>query len=234
MAVPVGRPFGVDRRPRLPGGRSTELKGCLKVFVWLSIIAGIAAIIGWAFLFEVHRSTDNVMAPNLVRGDSYLVFILSGLRRGSPAVCEHPREPGTMVVGRIVGGGGDTVSIVRGEVNVNGHPLRGSAEGEFVLVDDSGDGAPLTAQYALVREQSGMNDYLVLTPQRGRMRDMRPQNVPEGDLFLFADNRGSTEDSRTYGTVRASGCTGRPLLIYSPGPSSGDADRIRRWFDIVH
>lgn len=209
------------------------LKGLLKVVVWFAIIGGIAALIGWAFLFEVHRSDDNAMAPSLIRGDSYLVYIRSSFNRGTPAVCEHPREPGHKVVGRVLAVGGEKIAIKRGVVEVNGRPLRSTSDGTFVLVEGMDGDSPITQEFSRQVEEAGMISYPVLWPLRTKSRDMRDVWVPAGDLFLLADNRGSGVDSRAYGTVRETGCSGRPFMVYSPGPSSGDAERLGRWFHVV-
>lgn len=209
------------------------MKALLKALLWIGLVAGVAYLIGWAFLFKSHEAPDHFMAPNLVRGDRYLVFVRTDFFRGAAALCEHPREPGNLVAGRIVGMPGDRVGIERGSVVLNGRPLHSTAEGAFILVDDQAAGSPLTHQLSMLREVAGMNEYRVLWPERGSVRPMRPVTVPDGEYFLLADNRLQGVDSRAYGTVRAAGCVGRPFLIYRPGPSSGDADRARRWLSLV-
>ncbi len=213
------------------------MKGFLKLLVWVAIVGGVLFLIGWAFLFVSYTSDDNAMAPNIIRGDNYLVYTRASLTVGTPVVCEHPTEAGTKVVGRIVGGPGDRVSVQRGSLFINGNQAEHTVEGEYVLVDERNTGSPQTVQLTERIETIGMIRFRVVWPREGSSRSsrrsMREREVPEGTFFLFADNRAFGEDSRVYGPVQISGCIGRPLLIYHPAEGSGDAGSGARWFDII-
>lgn len=213
------------------------MKSFFKFLFWIALLAGVLYVIGWAFLFEAHTAEDNVMAPNIVRGDKFLVYTRASLDTASPALCEHPDDEGQYVLGRIIGTGGDTVAFSRGNLQVNGSPVDTTVEGEYVLVDDRNTGAPQTVQLREQIETLGMIRYRIIWPRRGdrrsRRRRMRERTVPDGTFFLLADNRAFGEDSRVYGPVESSGCIGRPLLIYHPAETSGDAGSESRWFDII-
>ena len=62
---------------------------------------------------------------------------------------------------------------------------------------------------------------------------MKTRVIDDDEFFLLADNRAFGTDSRVYGPVEISSCIGRPLLIYHPAESSGDAGRQTRWFNII-
>ena len=81
---------------------------------------------------------------------------------------------------RIIGLPGDTISIERGVVML--------------------DGATLLEPYGPLRDTS----------------DMRPVTVPAGTLFVLGDNRGDSDDSRSFGPIPQSSVIGRAAAIVWP------------------
>lgn len=211
------------------------MKGFLKLIFWVAVVAAILFVIGWAFLFEVHRAEDNTMAPNIVRGDEYLVYIHSNLETATPVVCADPRDESKKVVGRIIGLPGDKVSFSRAGLYINGTQVEQESEGEYILVDDTNTGAPQTVELRELIETIGMIRFRILWPESGRSRRryLREKTVPDDTFYLIGDNRAFGVDSRTYGPVKISSCIGRPLLIYKPAESSGDAGRGNRFLSII-
>lgn len=212
------------------------MKGFFKLLFWLALILSLAYVVGWAFLFEAATAEDNAMAPNIIRGDEYLIYIHASLDTGTPVVCADPRDESKRVTGRIVGRPGDKVSVSNGTLYINGTQTEHTVEGEYVLVDETVTGAPQTVTYEDRIETIGMIRYHVLLPDgapRFRTRNMRETKVGADSFFLAADNRAFGEDSRTYGQVKISSCIGRPLLIYRPAEVSGDAGSGSRWFSII-
>ena len=90
---------------------------------------------------------------------------------------------------RVIGVGGDTVEIKDGHVLVNGTQL---AE-PYVFKED--DGSTQTTEDPL---------------NQGKWV------VPDGELFLMGDHRGSSADSREFGTVKVGDVIGRAWLRYWP------------------
>jgi signal peptidase I len=209
----------------------------MRVLLWLGIIGGILFLIGWAFLFEAYTVPDNSMAPNLVKGDKVLVYLYSGLDRGSPVVCQHPNDASQKIVARIVGKPGDEVKLMRASLYINDSQAETSVEGDYVLVDEQETGSPRTVKLQERIETVGMIRYRILWPARGsalsNRRQMRQKRIRDGQYFLLADNRAFGTDSRVWGAVEISSCIGRPLLIYHPGRSSGDAGSGSRWFNFI-
>lgn len=213
------------------------MKGLVKLVGWAVVVFAVLFVIGWAFLFETHTAEDNSNAPNIIRGDQYLVYIHAPLDIGTPAVCADPRDDSQKVVGRIVGLPGDRVAYHKGGLYINDSQIEQTAEGDYVLVDDSNTGAPQTVELTERIETLGMIHYRILWPRggaaRSRLRNLREKTVPDESLYLLGDNRAFGEDSRTYGPVKISSCIGRPLLVYQPAESSGDAGAGNRWLSII-
>lgn len=213
------------------------MKGLFKLVVWAAIVFAILFVIGWAFLFEAYTAEDNTNAPNIVRGDKYLVYIHAPLDIGTPTICADPRDESKTVAGRIVGLAGDTIAYHKGGLYVNNSQIEQTVEGEYILVDEGNTGAPQTVELTERIETLGMIRYRIIWPRggaaRSRLRNMREKTVPEDSVFLLGDNRAFGVDSRTYGSVKISSCIGRPLLIYQPAESSGDAGAGNRWLSII-
>lgn len=213
------------------------MKSFLQVMMWLLIIVGIIAAIGWAFLFEVGTIQDNRMAPNILKGDHYLIYLLGSMDTGTVVECSHPKNAGQKVVGRIVASARDRVKIERSSLYLNDRQAETSVEGDYVLVDETIDSSPRTLEMQERIETLGMIRYRILWPKQGnqfsRRRRMREKSMDSDSVFLLADNRAFGEDSRTYGPVKLSSCIGSPLLIYQPGEVSGDAGDEIRWFDFI-
>ncbi len=210
------------------------MKSFLRVLLWVSLFVGIIAVVSWAFLFEVGSIEDNRMAPNLLKGDKFLIYLHGDLDTGTPVVCNHPKT-GRQIVGRIIAMPRDKIKIHRSTLYVNDHQAEASVEGSYILVDDTLDAAPRTLEMQERIETLGMIRYRIIWPKKGlsRRRRMREKSTNSESVFLLADNRAFGEDSRSYGPVKLSSCIGRPLLIYQPGEASGDAADQIRWFNIV-
>jgi signal peptidase I len=56
--------------------------------------------------------------------------------------------------------------------------------------------------------------YLVYKPQANSSRNMLPQRIPPGQLFVMGDNRDYSSDSRAWGTVPESNVIGEPIMIF--------------------
>jgi len=213
------------------------VQGFLRLLLWVGLILGLIALIGWAFLFESHEVPDNSMAPNLIKGDRVLVYILASFDTGSTAVCKHPSDSSKVVFGRIVGTPGDRVKIDRSSLYINNNQTETTVEEDYVLVDEQASGPPQTVKMQRMIETTGMIRYSILMPaassRASRRRAMREKRVDDGRYFLMADNRAYGEDSRVYGQVEISSCIGSPLLVYQPGEGAGDAASSDRWFSIV-
>jgi signal peptidase I len=180
--------------------------------VWLLVLlAAVAVLVAIPFgvraRFEGFLVPSESMVPALLPGDYILVDkSVREAERGELIVFDDPREAGEHLVKRVVGVGGEEVTVRDRGVYVGCAP-------------DANGCAPLSEPYALFEG-----------PARTLQR-VGPLKVPPGAYFVLADNRNAGEDSRVWGAVNWRSITGRPLLIYwSRDPATGSVrwDRVGR------
>lgn len=110
--------------------------------------------------------------------------------RGDVVVFESPREPGLVLVKRLIAVPGDQVKIENGFVELNGKRL------------DNFDGE--TPEY---QEQLGSHSYRVQRHPEVMRGERLEFTVPEDQYFFMGDNRDHSADGRVFGLAR------RELLI---------------------
>jgi signal peptidase I len=111
--------------------------------------------------------------------------------RGHVVIFDSPRD-GTRLIKRIVGIGGDTISLLDGRLSVNGESLArsfGSVEYFDARV------APLNLE-------------------DGGGPDIDQLLIPAGMVLAVGDHRGSSLDGRYFGLVPASDVYGKALAVY--------------------
>jgi signal peptidase I len=205
----------------------------LKLIVWVIGVGAVAAGIGW-FFFGTETVPDNSMAPTLWAGDKVLVLERGEIDRGDIAVCEHPDFPGEVVMGRVVGMPGDTVSIQRSQLSINGEIMHEEAEGPFVYWDRRSSAEAFELTLLKKKVIIGGTIAYLLYDREPRMGNF-PKTTIEDGYFLLGDNRvhGAAIDSRDYGEVHESLCRGKAFFVYSAVKGIGDADEERRQFTFL-
>jgi signal peptidase I len=115
--------------------------------------------------------------------------------RGDIAVFDSPEDGKTRLIKRIVAIGGDRVSVVNGQLSINGQPL--------------GDRQV---------ERFGERDALLnLTSQPSYNQGGGPNFegvVPPGMVLAMGDNRGNSNDGRKFGFIDERELFGRAVAIY--------------------
>ncbi len=109
--------------------------------------------------------------------------------RGDIAVFDSPRD-GVRLIKRIVAIGGDSVSLVSGQLKINGQPL-GDREVEH-----------FGAHEALLNLRDGGGD------------DIRDMQIPPGKVLAIGDHRGNSLDARSWGLIDERELYGRAIAIY--------------------
>jgi signal peptidase I len=117
------------------------------------------------------------------------LFGSSTPKRGDIAVFDSPRD-GTRLIKRIVAIGGDTVTLVNGQLSINGQPL-GDRETEH-----------FAGHSALLNLQDGGGP------------DIHDLKIPPGMVLAIGDHRGNSLDGRFWGLISERELFGRAIAIY--------------------
>jgi signal peptidase I len=123
------------------------------------------------------------------------LFGSSTPERGDIAVFDSPEDGTTRLIKRIVAIGGDRVSVVDGQLSINGQPLGDR------MVEHFGEREAL----------------LNLTSQPSYNRGGGPNFegvVPPGMVLAMGDNRGNSNDGRKFGFIDEHELFGRAIAIY--------------------
>lgn len=116
---------------------------------------------------------------------------LGPVERGDVVIFDSPRD-GTRLIKRIVGVGGDSISMMAGRLTVNDTPAAygvGTAEvfGEKIVGLNLADGGG---------------------------PDLAPAPIPAGMLLAVGDHRGSSLDGRYFGLINESDVYGKAVSVY--------------------
>lgn len=188
----------------------------LELIVIVAVALGLALLIQ-AFVVKPYRIPSESMVPTLQVGQRVLVNRLTtrfgepsvgeitvfhppagseqmpldqcGARPAQGAACDKPtpQESNVNFIKRIVGGPGDTISIIRGRVIRNGKPT----DEPFISDTCANDAG---AQCTLPK----------------------PITIPPGHWFMMGDNRGESDDSRFWGPVPTAWIIGPAVATYWP------------------
>ncbi len=116
---------------------------------------------------------------------------LGPVERGDVVVFDSPRD-GTRLIKRIVGVGGDSISMAAGRLTVNGVP----------------------AAYGIGTAEVFGEKIVGLNLADGGGPDIAPTQVPDGHVLVLGDSRGNSRDSRWFGFVPTSELYGRATKVY--------------------
>ena len=187
-------------------------------------IAILLALVVRAFLVDAYKIPSGSMENTLLVGDFLLVNKLAygaevpftgkhlpAMRtpqRGEVIVFQYPVDPTKAYVKRLVGVSGDTISMRRGVLLVNGIARAEQYVDHSTPWDDRG-----------TEEFDWQRPFLALSAPAARgYRPTRdtwgPLVVPAGHLFVLGDNRDNSSDSRYWGFVADSLLRGQPLFVY--------------------
>jgi signal peptidase I len=211
-------------------GRVKRVKTLLKLLFWTVVVLVLLAVLGRIFIFNVARTHSYAMVPNLVPGDLFLVYTRATLGPGDMALCRDPEHPGAVIVSRILGVPGSTISIRNNNPTINGQEIQHQFDGN-VIYEDNTAGEHSEFLITVGEEKVAGTLFSIALMERAGDKDFQHYAVEEG-FFLVGDNRNRSRDSRHFGEVTIADCIGMPFLILWPGPDSGDflfKNRILEW-----
>lgn len=237
-------------------------------FLWFVVKLVVAVLLFRILVFSPFSIPSESMLPRLMNGDyllaakwpygysNYSLPFDAGLPegrifagapdRGDIVIFKHPIDK-TDYIKRVVGLPGDTVSVIGGQVVINGDfvakeeidrfevPVSQNtfcAWGAEEIVRADGTQA---CQYRRFRETlpSGRT-YEVLDWGLTQGDNIRPVIVPEGHMFVMGDNRDNSRDSRFEATSGdAVGIVSQDLLVgrasFIIWSTDGSAEWIKPW-----
>jgi signal peptidase I len=183
--------------PAGKSGKKGSTSRTILEYVVLAVVAIAVALLIQAFLVKPYRIPSESMENTLLIGDRVLVdrisWRFSDPKRGDIVVF-HPPFSGPVLIKRIIGMPGDTVSLKDHAVYINGQklsePYVRTIRGQPVPSDPFDNGLPWSLQ--------------------------SPYKVPAGDYFVMGDNRTDSGDSREFGPVPRAQLVGRAFARYWP------------------
>jgi signal peptidase I len=115
--------------------------------------------------------------------------------RGEIAVFDSPEDGKTRLIKRIVAIGGDHVTVVNGQLSINGQPLGDRTVEHFGERD-----ALLNLSSGTTYNQGGGPNFDAI--------------VPQGMVLAMGDHRGNSNDGRKFGFIDERELFGRAVAIY--------------------
>jgi len=233
----------------------------------IGLALGVALLLR-AFVVEAFKIPSGSMIPTLEVGDHIFVNkFIYGLRipwthikfaqvrkprRGEVIVFVYPQDESKDFIKRIVAVEGDTVSVDKNVLFVNGKPVkRRQLTGECTFSD--GEESERLERRTCVgwEEEQDAVRYRVIQDINAAVRDFpagtcptgcvctgNTCKIPQGHVFVMGDNRDNSHDSRFWGTVPGVNIKGKAMIIWwssEPGPGclTGPV-RWGRFFGLVH
>lgn len=200
--------------------------------------AFLVAICLRIFIVEPLRVPTAAMVPAIQPGDFILSWKTSyGIRlpfgsepivgrsphRGDVIVFRHPQNEAVSLVRRVVGLAGDRIEIQDGVLSVNGQS-----------VDDEKAGTTSTADRRDSTAAEEQSTHRVKAPSIHEGVDFfGPVVIPPEHVFVLGDNRGESEDSRTWGAVPLRQIEGRAFVVWFSVLHGPSGERSVRWERIL-
>lgn len=190
-----------------------------KIVIFLPIVVLIYAlnfmVAFWikANYFEAFKYSGKSMYPTLMDTEDYrdrvlvnkTIYKKNSAERGDVVVFFAPYDPNEIIVERVVGLPGETVSIDPAYVIVNGERLETPAIFKKISGKSDGYGGYYNSKspYGLLNEPT---DEITLG---------------KNEYFLLGDNNKISNDSRYFGPVHKESIIGKVYKIYSPSERFG-------------
>ncbi len=190
------------------------VRGLFSLVLWAVGLALVAGAVLKLFFVDVIVLGHDAMAPTVAIGEQAFLWRGAEPELGDIVVCQHPRIPTDLVVGRVLGRPGHVVATdAAGNLLVSGVPVETNVLDTMTYsVTTSGRTAPVKR----VVEGAAGKRYETFYPEDLDLEVERTEVEP-GRLYIVADNRAYRGyDSRTFGTVDAAACRGSLFMLFRP------------------
>ncbi len=157
------------------------------------------------FVISLAEIRGDAMAPNALEGDLVLVLHTKSPMVGDVVVVEGDPNP---VLRRLLGRAGDRVSAKAGRLIRNGEALDARSLGQFAFRE--GDRVLRQHLYWEAISPDAGHDILadyVSAPRSWRL-DFPEQEVPEGHVFVYCDNRRQCPEDARAGVISEGAISG--------------------------
>lgn len=168
-----------------------RLAGISIEFIQSVVVVGAIFAILYLFVAQFHKVSGVSMDPTYHSGDFLITekvnYRLRNPQRGEVIILKNPRDESQDFIKRIIALPGDTISIYRNNVIVNGQ----------IITEGYLPAGIITRSGAFIKEgitlKAGKNQY-----------------------FVFGDNRPRSSDSRDWGPITKEEIIGRAFFRYWP------------------
>ncbi|AWZ02428.1 signal peptidase I [Rhodobiaceae bacterium] len=148
------------------------------------------AVTKWDYGYSRHSLPFGI-GHYLPESDSRLFGALP--ERGDIIVFDHPLQPGTDMIKRVVGLPGETTELRRGRLIINGTMVPRTKIEDYAYADQQGR----EIRVRIFNEALPNMDHIIIErSDRGSADDTPVYRVPDGHVFMMGDNRDNSADSR--------------------------------------
>jgi len=194
--TPGGETPAASKQPTRPRKGSRRRRIVLEYLIIAVAAVGIALLVQ-AFLVKPYRIPSESMLDTLRPGDRVFVnrfiYHFRDIRRGDIVVFEAPGS-GLVLIKRVIGLPGETVTLKDGHVFIDGKQLGESYVRRLGAAAEPTEPFPTGTPWALAQ----------------------PYTVPAGCYFMMGDNRTDSGDSREFGPVSRGRVIGTAFFVYWP------------------
>lgn len=208
------------------------MKSLIKFALSATLIVAIITIVGRLFLFDIGKTANYSMAPNIIPGDIFLFRTIGLLGKGDIAVCQHPEDPSSLVIGRILGVPGDKLKLKNNHFSYGRSTVHHNYTSPLIYFDTSTE-EHMKYVVRIAEEKVGGVLYSVAFMDTSRGQHFQETIVPEHQFFIVGDNRNMAHDSRNFGFVPIASCLGEAVFLLWASETNGDLKQSERSFSWI-